>query len=794
MGIRSYIERLESAYRDRVLLLLIIRLAWLFLAIVLAYVALDAAFGFAGWVRVALGGLALAGLAGCVAWSARMAFRSRAYGRMLARMMETGNPALENSLSNALDFDERLAEDGATRFSQALMAREIENATERVTAIESYDALTPPALKRESLALGGLAAATVVGMVLFHAVFLAVIPRYLFPFGDFPPYTAIRFAVDPGTTTVDFGDNLKIEVTTTRRVPEALTLVLLDDAGVERDAVEMHNAGDGVFFQTLENLRTPVTYLARAERGRTRKYHIGLNTVPRIEEVVVEYTYPAYTQLDAETRILSEPVLTGYKDTRVTMRIRSNRPLEGGSITIDGAEHAFQSGPEASIVEAEFPITEAGAYHAQIVDVDGNRASEAIRGTIEIIPDRKPEVVIATPGMDSFAVPDSKIPILVDANDDLGISKVTIYRRHNESADARKDLYEDPGRESFVTVDETLDLKDLGVRPGDTIDYYVTATDSRPAAPQTATSEMFRLAIISFEEYREYAQSQMTAEDLREKYDAILDEMAALAEAQEALKETTEALEAKMAEGGTLSEAEKDQLALAEQEQAALAAEAADLAERLEEMVERPVVFDIEESYKEALGNFAERLDEANAAMEEARAALGEAGQMSPASGAPMDGSEQGPAGQPGQEVPAGESGEAGDTPPGAPAQSPMQRASAAQQAALDQLAENVQEFQEGIQQANENLEHVANVMGDVEQFKYLYNLQKSLERSIGFYKQMIDISADDQVRLDELSAQQAEVMVALAALKEDLRIHAEELDALASKQKGASDVFIQKP
>ncbi len=774
MNVKTYISELETAYLERVAVLLVVRLAWAFLAVVLLYVALDALFAFSPLARLTMDGLALLLLTLVVAWSARRAFHSRAYRRMLVRMMEAGNPALENSLTNALDFEERLDKEGAERFSEALMQQEIDTASERISGIQTYEALTPPTVKRECNLLVGLTVATIAATVLFFAVFSAVVPRFLLPFGDFPPYSAIHFAVNPGNTTVDFGDDLKIEVRTTHHIPETLRLVLLDVDGNETDAIDMHNGGEGQFFQTLENLREPLRYYATTKGGRTRRHTIGLNTIPRIEESVVTFTYPAYTNRDPETRLLSDNVLVGYENTMVNLRLRSNRPLGGGEIVVAGTSYPLQADAEANTVEANFPLTEPGTFHTEVHDVEGVVADSSPRGTIEITPDEKPEVVIAAPGMDSFAVVDTEVPILVDASDDLGIANVTIYRRHNESRDERKDLYEDAGRNSFVTVDETLNLKDLGLRPGDTIDYYVTATDSRPGAPQTASSEQFRLLIISYEEYREYAQSQMTAEDLREKYERVLDEMTALAEAQEALKQETDALREKLAAEGSLSESEQEQLAQAETEQAALAEEANAMAERLNEMAERPVVFDIEEAYKDALRDFAERLDEANAQMEQARQEMAEAAN---------------PTGEPSE----AEAGSSGESSPSQSSSAALQRAAEAQQKALEELGQNVQEFQEGIQQANENLENVANVMADTEEFKYLYSLQKSLERSIRYYKDMETISPDDQVRLDELSAEQQTVMESLAALKERIRSHADELDALASKQKGNSDVFIQK-
>ncbi len=782
MNVRDFIKELETTYRDRVLVLMVIRLAWLFLALSLALIALDAAFAFSGVIRLTLDGLLALVLLGCMAWSLRQAFQSRERGRMLARMVEEGNPDLQNVLTNAIDFEDRLdqGENGA-RFSPALMRREIENATERAATPFNHDALTPPTLSRERWTLAGLTLLFLASAAIFYLLFLAVVPRYLLPFADFPPYSPIRFTVNPGDTHVDFGDSLKIEVIASNSIPDGLSLVLLDREGREVSVVDMHDAGEGNFFQTLENLREPVSYFARTGRARTHRHEIAINTVPRIEDVVINYEYPAYTHKDPETRVLSEEPIKGYVDTKVTMRVRSNRPLQGGQVEVNGVAHPFAPADEESIVEATFALAEAGTFSAGIVDIDGNAAKDSARGTIEIIPDNKPEIVIDQPGMDSFAVPDSKIPILVDASDDLGITKVAFFRRHNQSDDARKSIYEDNGATSFVTVDDTLDLKDLGVKPGDSIEYYATATDSKPGAPQTATSEMFRLQIISFEEYRAFAQSQMTAEDLRQKYDEILEEMEAIAEAQQALKEKTDALQEKMNQPGGLSEEEKEQLAQASGEQAELAKEAAEMAKRLEEMAEAPVVFDIEHEYKESLRDFAERLAKANEQMKQAEQEMGKAGE-------PGEEPQPGEAGEsPDGEPGAPQEGQSGQPQPGTP-QGRMQAASKAQQEALDQLAENAQQFKEGIQQANENLEHVAKVMGDTEQFKYLYSQQKSLERSISYYKQLTTLSPEDQVRLDELSVQQQEVQAALAELKETIRLHADELDALAAKQKGADN------
>ncbi len=74
-------------------------------------------------------------------------------------------------------------------------------------------------------------------------------------------------------------------------------------------------------------------------------------------------------------------------------------------------------------------------------------------------------------------------------------------------------------------------------------------------------------------------------------------------------------------------------------------------------------------------------------------------------------------------------------------------------------------------------------VVGDVELFKYLYTLQKGLERQIRYYEDKSEPTLDDQVRLKDLSAQQDEVRAQLTELRENLRLHADALDELAEEQ-----------
>jgi hypothetical protein len=664
---------------------------------------------------------------------------------MLARLLEDNDATFGNVLVNAIDFEERLNNEETSSAARTLMEEEVKRANVHLQNELDLSALTPESFVKERRLLFGFGAVSLICIVAFWAIFIAIAPRFLLPFADFPPYSTTHFAVDPKGISVDYGENVVLSVNLSGTIPEEATLVLRDRATKEYTESQMFDAGDGHYFQTVEDVRTDFEYFIRIPRGRSKRFDLNVLKLPHIEDVVVTYTYPPYTRRKPETRVLMDEALRGYPGTEVDITLSSNRPLQGGAINVSGKEYSLTL-TDTQSVGGNFKISVAGDYFGSVTDVEGFDSDNPIKGKVELLIDGKPEIVIVSPGQDSFAVPDSKIPIEIEMIDDLGITKIALLRNHNGSPDSRKVVYDGDGTEDAVTVTEVLDLEKLGVRPGDVIDYYAVGTDSHPNPPQSVATPAFRLVVISFEEYKEFMQTKMTAADLRDKYDAILEEMQALAKKQDEIMKETKELEDKLAEAGSLSEEEQARLDQLAEEQAALAEATQALAQELEKESKTPGIFDIEEEYKAALAEFAKELQEASELMKAAEA------EMSP-------GGQQGPSSPPS----AGSLSSAGES----------------QSEALKKLGKSVQEYQEGIQEAGENLENVMDVISDVETFKYLYTLQKGLERQMRFYADKESPSLDDQVRMKELAELQNQVQLALLKLGESLREHADALDEL---------------
>ena len=728
---------LDKTRRRQVRKLATVRILWLGLLALMICFYLDSILVLSESQRASLDGMI--GLGAAVVWGATVWHlnRARSRNRMLARLIERDHPELHNELINAIDFEERLEQEDTGQHSVALMHKEIERATVSFDDIRSLDSLKPPSLGKECRLLWSMVGVCLFCMLVFMHWFWAELPRFAMPWSDHPPYSSTRLTIEPAGAEVEYGGDLAVKVTASGQLPQTVWLNVQDPETGAENQIGMFTNHEGQYHQTIEQVRTDLIYYASAGRGRSKRYQVRLSRIPRIETVELRYRYPTYTNLPERMARLSDekPVLKGYAGTEVRLAISSNRPLKSGEITVDGTSVMCTPQGENS-VQGVVTLSKPGPFEVTLTDIEGFVSTEPFGGDIELIPDGKPFIAIVSPGMHSLAIPSADVPIVIEANDDLGIDKVTLFLSHNESDDAQKSLYSAVEVQAQVNATYSLNLADLGLLPGDVIDYYATATDSEPKTPQTMASDAYKIQIISHEEFAQMKQDEMTAKDLRVHYDAIMAGIEELISEQEALEQQTQEFIQGMQDPNQPTKAQAQRLAELADQQAALTAKTEAFAAKLREEAKNPPVFDIETDYKKALAEMADQLDKAGAHMQDSTQ------QMAASQAAPGKGG------------------------------GPMREANAAQKEALAAMGKETQAMREAIAKANSELEKMMDLIGDIETFKQLYLAQQHLARQT---KSLRDIETDDLanlVRFKELAQRETAIKEALEQLSKDLYEH----------------------
>lgn len=142
-------------------------------------------------------------------------------------------------------------------------------------------------------------------------------------------------------------------------------------------------------------------------------------------------------------------------------------------------------------------------------------AGDTIRVPIRTVADSAPAVDVPVPGDDSIIPITLRVPLVIDAQDDHGLSRVTV-----ESRRISRLGFEDPARLETVALPGSspdrvvlpwqLDLNGRGLVPGDSVRFVVRAVDNAPA-PHTGRSREYALRLPTLSEVREAAR-QTTAE------------------------------------------------------------------------------------------------------------------------------------------------------------------------------------------------------------------------------------------------------------------------------------------
>lgn len=136
-------------------------------------------------------------------------------------------------------------------------------------------------------------------------------------------------------------------------------------------------------------------------------------------------------------------------------------------------------------------------------------AGDTIRIPVLAVPDSAPRVEVPVPGADGMAPLSLKVPLVIDAQDDHGLSRIVV-----ESRRVSRLGFEDPARLETVALPEgiqdrailsfLLDLNQRGLLPGDTVRFFARASDNAPT-PHVTTSKEFVLRLPTLSEVRDAA-------------------------------------------------------------------------------------------------------------------------------------------------------------------------------------------------------------------------------------------------------------------------------------------------
>lgn len=715
-------SRLEEAARryhassDRLIRL---RATWTALVLAFALIITDAALGLPAGVRALLLAVAL------TAWLIRLlhdrhtVIKGRELDQWIAWRLEKQIPDAHDALSNAMDFRGRIDRMDDDRM-KILMKSEIHRASEVAAGLSIIEPVADEIQQKEKTRFWAIIGIIAVISMVSPRMMSTVFHRYMHPFTDLPPFSLTRIFVEPGDASVKYGEDLGISISIKGPNPGRLSLNVIDAATGSETELPLYASTDGIYAQQLEYLTQDIRYYVSGRKARSSLFNITVERTPLIETQQARFEYPAYTRLPDETRYIGVDGISAYPGSKITVLLSANQPVSDGVLTLPGGDDTpFVPGNNPQTVLATFTAGQDGEISAIIRTPEGHK-SRAWKSRLVIKEDRGPEITLVEPGREALATPNARIPLVMEARDDLGVAGIALFRNLNASRDHRRYMHTEPPPRIMVRVADKLDLNDLGVHAGDRIQLYATATDSNPDKPRSISSPIHTVQIISEEDYNALQRQEMTATELREQYQVWLESLNRLKEAAENLKDEMKQVKdaVDIEDAGYLQKIEdfRDQAGR-------LARIADELALALDDEARSGSVYDIENSYKQLLHDTADQVE--FAAMDLQQTAQHVANACS---------------GQPSEMSDAGES---------------LNRA-------IETLGGEATAAMEKIDQANSDIEQVSSLFENVELYKELLMRQEILVRQAAYYRNLKKLSFEDGIRLKELSADQEQIRLDL--------------------------------
>ncbi len=431
--------------------------------------------------------------------------------------------------------------------------------------------------------------------------------RFFDPTGDHPPFSRIRFVVEPGDVKVLYGGGLDVLVSTEGPPVEQVELIMRGAGDTNDDPLPMFPESDGTWRAVLTSCTNSGEYYVRAGRSRSERFALDVITVPVIEQVRFRVTPPAYTRRARYEGSLPAEGLVGLLGTEIRLSAKSNRPLSAGTVVIAGGAQSIvvPLAPEsegAQEVHGAFTLTAAGKFEVRVQDIAGIASNEAFSGGITIVADQRPLVRILEPAATSLATPEATLPVVLAGEDDYGIARLQLFRSLNDSRGLPMDFAVPQPSATRFGPTQPLPLSAYGLGAGDVIKLFARIEDNDPGGAKGSESAVCEVRIISQEEFNQMIRAREGLEALLSKYRQAERRLEALAEERDGLRKKLDA-ETVDELSPAVSEALKK-----------LAQQMRSDAEANRQALEHLLPYDLDAALAERLAKLAKKLDAAAAA------------------------------------------------------------------------------------------------------------------------------------------------------------------------------------
>jgi hypothetical protein len=395
--------------------------------------------------------------------------------------------------------------------------------------------------------------------------FATLAGRFFAPWQNHRQLSLFAIDVEPGNHIAAIGDDVPIRARIRPRFPwpGALpTTAILEWAGPDNrisrltlKPEESSSPEERRFATTLRALRGSVGYRVTTHRSTSPIYRIQALEPPRVALFTARVEPPNYTGRPAQVAT-SAASLRLFEGSRVTLTVVPNRAMRAVSIAWPTPEIVapLEKGQRSRRVPltpsadgllwtAQLEALASGSFSFELVDEHQltNRSDSARR--VVLVADAAPTLALGGSDEPLESKPDDVLVVDFAARDDVAVAEVALRYAVNRSRPAQRPDAEPSGQGAIPTTldglqtplavgQATLALSNLGLEPGDELEYEVEVKDNRPPprGPNVTRSTSRRLYIRTHADPLLTHAGREERQTLRARLEALRNDVAAINE------------------------------------------------------------------------------------------------------------------------------------------------------------------------------------------------------------------------------------------------------------------------
>ncbi len=324
-------------------------------------------------------------------------------------------------------------------------------------------------------------------------------------------------SVTPGDAAVEKGESLVVLARFGGALPPNVTMIVRENGAAPRPVPLVKSLADPVFGGSVAEVAADFTYQLEYRGERTREFKVTVYEHPKLVRSDVDLAFPAYTGLPPK-RIEDTRRVSAVEGTRMDFTLQLNKPVKTAKLVARDkakAEIALTVAPDRPAATLpQFTPAKSGSYDLVLIDAEGRQNKVASPFTIDVQPNRPPEIKLTLPRGDMRPSALEEVAFEGTVWDDFGAPEFGLAYSIAGAETKFISLGKDTKAKEKRTFGHLINLEELKAKPDDLVSWFAWADDIGPDGKKRRTqTDLYFAEVRPFDEIFRESQNMESGDE-----------------------------------------------------------------------------------------------------------------------------------------------------------------------------------------------------------------------------------------------------------------------------------------